>query len=333
MKIVVLLGGASPERKISIISAKGISRALHELGHELICFDPATNKSFEYNEEEIEKLLDIEYIPEAKSESVEYLFSSLLEIKHKVKPDIIFNALHGGYGEDGLIQDLMDRLKLKFTGSKSLACRLAMNKSVSKKIMRDMNILTANWQVVKKSEYLNNGFNLKLSLPVIVKPNNGGSSVALSKVERLEVLDVAIKLALEIDDEVMIEEFIHGREITVAILGESAHSIVEIKPKKELYDYECKYTKGMSEYLVPAPIDAGLTDEIKKIALRCFQAMELSVYGRVDFLLDKGNQVYCLEANTLPGMTETSLVPKSLTCDGISFNQLIEEIIELSKNN
>ena len=206
-----------------------------------------------------------------------------------------------------------------------------MDKDLSKKLVSDKGIVTPKW--IASSSLPSESQLESLGLPVIVKPNDQGSTIGLSLVKDKIEIGSAFKIASNFADSVMFESFILGREITVPIIGSNSYSIVEIVPKKNLYDYECKYTAGMSEYFCPADIDDNLSSKIKNIALRIHNLLRCRHYSRVDFLLDKNNKIWFLEINTLPGMTKTSLLPKSLSADGFSFNDVIQMIIDEALKN
>ena len=238
--------------------------------------------------------------------------------------DIVFNALHGTTGEDGTIQSWLEKYNISYTGSNSDASRTCMNKDQSKKIVRENNFLTPNWFLMDKNIEISN-----IKFPCIVKPNAQGSTFGLSMVENKDALERAISLASEYDRNILIENYIRGREITVAFLDGEPLPIVEIVPKHQIYDYECKYSSGMSKYLCPANIDKILTEKIKRDSLKIFEILGCSGYGRLDFIL-YDSKYHFLELNTLPGLTSTSLLPIAAKNSGRSFTQLISKIIEVS---
>jgi len=239
--------------------------------------------------------------------------------------DVVFMALHGGYGEDGTIQALMDMAGIRYTGSGHLASAVAMDKDLSKHLFRRAGVQTANWSMAKRDE-ANEDQASKLGLPVVVKPSKQGSTVGLSIVKRREELSAAVAEAFLYDDEVMLEQFVPGRELTVGILGDDAFPVGEIIPKHEIYDYECKYTPGMAEEVFPAHISSEKSREAQELAKRAFQALKLRGCARIDFRMTEDGSLFCLEANTLPGMTQTSLVPQAAAAAGISFPDLCERI-------
>ena len=295
MKIGVLMGGNSSEREVSLSSGKAIVNACKKLEHEVKEFDPKED------------------------------FDSLsVEIK---KVDLVFNALHGGDGENGVISSKLDSLGVKYTGSEEEASAICINKDKSKKIVKKEDYYTPDWVMLKKDDEKTPDIS-NLSFPLVVKPNSEGSTIGLSIIKDESKLIEAIQLARVYDDNILIESFIKGREITVGIIAGESYPIVEIIPTHELYDYECKYTKGMTNYICPAKIDKKLSKKIKKISFGIHELLKCRHYSRVDFRLDKNNIPWFLELNTHPGMTETSLLPKSAAAAGIDFNSLINKIIK-----
>ena len=299
MKIGLLVGGDSPERDVSLSSGKAIHKALELLGNNVIVLDT---------------------------------FNGIRSLESKIlNVDLIFNGLHGGDGENGYVAAYLESLNIPFTGSDQDSSKICMDKDLSKKLVSDKGIGTPNW--IASSSLPSESQLESLGLPIIVKPNDQGSTIGLSLVKDKIEIGSAFKIASNFADSVMFESFILGREITVPIIGSNSYSIVEIVPKKNLYDYECKYTAGMSEYFCPADIDDNLSNKIKNIALRIHNLLRCRHYSRVDFLLDKNNKIWFLEINTLPGMTKTSLLPKSLSADGFSFNDVIQMIIDEALKN
>ena len=293
LKVGVLMGGTSEEREVSISTGKAVKKA---------CVDNG-------------------YI------ATEFFFTDNYK-KHLKKfktQNIIFNALHGGIGENGKIQAWLDKNNIKYTGSGSIASSLCMDKAKSKEIAKRNGIATPDWQLIEKANQ-----EVKISLPFVVKPNDQGSTVGLSIVKNDQFIQPAINQAFQHGDKVIIEQYISGRELTIPIIDDDAYPIVEISPTNNYYDYECKYTPGMSEYSCPANLDQNLVEKIESNTMVLFQNFDCSVYARADYILDKSGVPYFLEMNTLPGMTSTSLVPKSAYARGQSFKKLINNIIKLS---
>ena len=241
--------------------------------------------------------------------------------------DVIFLALHGGRGEDGTIQALLDLGGIPYTGSGHLASALAMDKDLAKQLFLQAGVPTPAWRMtpVDSSDVM-----MAIGYPCIVKPSKQGSTVGLSLVRSSEELAEAIALAARFDDEVMVEQFIAGRELTVAILGDHALPVGEIIPRHELYDYECKYTPGMAREVFPADLTADEARTVQDLALRASRALKLRGCARIDFRMDAQGTFWCLEANTLPGMTQLSLVPQAAAAAGISFPELCERIVSLA---
>jgi len=241
--------------------------------------------------------------------------------------DLVFLALHGGQGEDGTIQALFDLCGVRYTGTGPLGSALAMDKDLSKRLFRDAGVTTPDWLMAPASVA---EVEARLGFPVIVKPSKQGSTVGLTLVRGAADLAPAIAEAFRYDDEVMIEAFIAGRELTAGILGDEALPIGEIIPKHELYDYECKYTAGMAVEEFPARLAEPVASMVQDQAVRAFRALKLRGYARIDFRLTASGGCFCLEANTLPGMTELSLIPQAAAAAGITFPDLCERIVRLA---
>jgi D-alanine-D-alanine ligase len=329
MKIAVLLGGASAEREVSLASGLAVVKALRERGHDVATVDTA--RGFVPLEQEASLLPEgVRAAPPADLTDV-LPPGKIAEIQQVRDADVAFLALHGGAGEDGKLQTLLEMSGIRYTGSGSLGSGIAMDKDVSKRLFRDADIPTAPWRIARAPDlaYDREAVEDLIGFPAIVKPSRQGSSVGLFVVNALDEVDAAVKTASQFDSEVMIERFVRGRELTVSILGDEALPPVEIRPRKGLYDYESKYTAGMTEYLCPAPIDREITAQAQMFALRAFRVLKLSQYARIDFILAQ-DQLFCLEANTLPGMTATSLFPKAAAAAGLSFADVCERIVELA---
>jgi D-alanine--D-alanine ligase len=251
------------------------------------------------------------------------------------KAQVIFNALHGGIGEDGTIQGYLDLVGIPYTGSGMLASALAMDKTMAKKIFelegirvpRDITVYPD--QQIDPGQLLN-GLQPSLELPVVVKPSNQGSTVGLRLVKKMDQLEEAFRAAEHFGGPVMVEQYIPGRELTVAILEDRALPVVEIIPEGGLYDYTAKYTDGKSRYITDPDLPADAVQEVQEMSLKAFQVLGCCGYARADVRLDPGNVPYLLEVNTLPGMTSHSLVPKAAQTAGIDFLHLIEKIVTLA---
>ena len=299
MKIGVLNGGNSEEREVSLNSGSAIISACKELGHDVISIDPI--------------------------KGIDSLMNDLKNL------DLVFNGLHGGDGENGVIQGLLQTTGVRFTGSNNEASAICMDKRLSKSLVQQKEILTPKWISLDKDDEIPK--NHKFNFPLIVKPNDQGSTIGLTVVNNDRELNAAIVSARKFARIVLIEDFVKGREITVTIIGNKPYPIVEIIPKKGLYDYESKYSKGLTDYFCPADIKSDLTKTIQTTALVIHQLLGCRHYSRVDFILDKNLNFWFLEVNTLPGMTETSLVPKSAAGAGLNFKELIQKIIMESMND
>ncbi len=337
MKITVLMGGASSERNVSLASGMRIVMALRSRGHDVTAFDPSRGMIDAKAERELsEKGVGTEPPSlEALAKSTGGSFLPALETYTELaSADVVFLALHGGQGEDGTLQALLDMAHISYTGSGHLASALAMDKDLSKKLFRVAGVQTADWLMAPASI---DEVERALGLPVVVKPSKQGSTVGLTVVKERGQFEEAVKEAWRFDDEVMIEKFILGRELTVGVLGDQPLPVGEIKPKHEIYDYECKYTVGMAEEEFPAQLSATTTAEMQRQAVAAFRALKLGGCARVDFRLafpDDGEgegEFYCLEVNTLPGMTELSLIPQGAAAMGLSFADLCEEIVNLAR--
>ena len=337
MKITVLMGGESAERNVSLASGIRIVLALRSRGHEVIAFDPSNGP---ISEEEQQRLATsaVGTAPpslDALAKTTGGAFLPGLEaIPEIANSDVVFLALHGGMGEDGTIQALLDMAHVRYTGSGHLSSALAMDKDLSKKLFRVAGVQTADWLMAPASV---EEVDKSLGFPVVVKPSKQGSTVGLSVVKKREDFDAAVTEAWRYDDEVMIEQFIPGRELTVGILGDQALPVGEIKPVHEIYDYECKYTAGMAVEEFPAKLSAEQSARVQAQAVAAFKALKLKGYARIDFRLsgsdDGGSgEFYCLEANTLPGMTELSLIPQGAAAAGITFPELCERIAVTASN-
>ena len=329
MRIAVLMGGTSTEREVSLASGLAIVKALRERGHRVDTVDTARG----YIPEDQEAGLLPEGVHREPPADVDGGLSpaEIGDIPQIREADVAFLALHGGIGEDGTLQALLDLLGIRYTGTGMLGSAVAMDKDVTKRLLRDAEIPTLPWRIARAPDfsYDPDAIDDFVTYPCIVKPSRQGSSVGLTVVDDAGSLDAAIAEAGRYDTEVMIERYVRGRELTVGILGDQPLPPVEIRPKKGIYDYESKYTAGMTEYLCPAPIERELVAQVQAYALRAFRVLKLRGYARVDFILAK-EQLFCLEANTLPGMTATSLLPKGAAATGIGFPDLCERIVQLA---
>lgn len=329
MKIAVLLGGATAEREVSLASGLAVIRALREKGHDVAAVDTARGFVPRDREEDLlpggvhsappDDLTDV--LPPAE-------IPTIREVR---EADVVFLALHGGIGEDGRLQTLLELNGIRYTGTGPLGSGIAMDKDVTKRLLRDAGIPTLPWRIARAPDFRYDPAAIRddVTFPCVVKPSRQGSSVGVHIVDSLGALDAAVAEASKYDSEVMIERMARGAELTVAIVGDQPLAPIEIRPRSGIYDYEAKYTPGMTDYLCPAPISGELTAQAQLFAFRAFRVLKLGGYARIDFILAR-DELFCLEANTLPGMTATSLLPKAAIESGLSFPDLCERIVELA---
>ena len=324
-QVALLVGGTSPEREVSKMSGKGVLGALKSLQYPTIVIDPAYGLNQPKEEEKF--FLEKDFSEVSNRNCIDAINSNLLN-----NVDIVFSALHGKWAEDGTIQSLLELRGLKYTGSKVLASALAMDKEMSKLIFRQEGVETPDWLTLNsmniEPKKIINYIKNQIGFPCIIKPNDQGSTVGLKLVKEESEVEEAVKVALQFSSKALVEKYIPGRELTVAILINEPLPVLEIVPKSGLYDYKSKYTSGMSEYIVPAKISEETEKKAQQQALKAFHSLGCEGYARVDFRLSNNNELYCLEVNTLPGMTPLSLVPKAAKAVGISFEELIKRIIQ-----
>jgi D-alanine-D-alanine ligase len=242
--------------------------------------------------------------------------------------DVLFLALHGGRGEDGTLQTLLEMVGVPYTGSGRLGSAMAMDKDISKRLFRAAGVQTADWVMAPASR---GQIERDFGWPVVVKPSKQGSTVGLTVVKSGKDYEAAVRLARQYDDEVMIERFVPGRELTVGVLEGRTLAVGEIIPRHEIFDYECKYTPGMSQEIFPADLPEPVAAECGRLGLLAHEALKLGGYSRVDFRLTPAGDLFCLEVNTLPGMTATSLLPQAARAVGIEFPELCERICRAAR--
>jgi D-alanine-D-alanine ligase len=327
LRIAVLMGGTSSERDVSMASGLRIAEALRARGHEVVAVDTVNGVLSAADERRLLSGVVVKTAPPDTKALVQMNTAMQGTLKSLPQADVLFLALHGGQGEDGTLQALLDLTGVPYTGSGHLASALAMDKDLSKHLFRAAGVQTADWRMAPVTV---EEVRSTLGFPVIVKPSKQGSTVGLSLVKTPEDLQPAIDAAFEHDDEVMVEGFIAGRELTVGILGGVALPVGEIIAKHEIYDYECKYTPGMAVEEFPAKLSDEETRTVQDLARRAFAALKLRGYARIDFRMATDGSFYCLEANTLPGMTQTSLIPQAAAAAGISFPELCDRIVQLA---
>jgi D-alanine-D-alanine ligase len=325
VKIAVLFGGTSEERDVSIASAAQVIPALRGLGHEVFAVDTATGRLSAPDET---ALLAAGVAPEPPSmKAIENVRSRAIALSAAAfdirDADVVFIALHGGAGEDGRLQAVLDLADLAYTGSNHIASAAAMDKDLSKRLFRSVGVPTPDWLMSPVTE---DRVAKSLGWPVVVKPNKQGSTVGLTVVRQPAQLPEALETASRHDDEVMIERFVRGREFTVGILEDRALPVGEIIPTGEVFDYESKYQAGGAREVFPADIAKHEAAKLQDYALRAHRVLKLGAYSRIDFRLDDAGNAWCLEANSLPGMTATSLLPQAAKAAGIAFPELLQRI-------
>jgi len=326
VRVTVLTGGTSSERDVAIASAVQVIAALRSRGHEVAVVDTARGYIPEADERSLlSGSVGAEPPSLGQLQSLEQglLLSGLGNMAAVRDADVLFLALHGGRGEDGTLQTLLEMVGVPYTGSGRLGSAMAMDKDVSKRLFRMAGVPTADWVMAPADKAR---VAREFGWPVVVKPSKQGSTVGLSVVKRAEDYDEAVVVARRYDDEVMIEAFVPGRELTVGVLEGEPLAVGEIIPRHEIFDYECKYTPGMSQEIFPADLPPTVAAECRRLGLLSHEALKLGGYSRVDFRLTPGGELFCLEVNTLPGMTATSLLPQSAAAVGIEFPDLCERI-------
>lgn len=330
LKIAVLLGGTSEERDVSIASGAQVVAALRRRGHQVVTVDTALGLLDEDAERALlEARVGLE--PPERTALVRMRGQDAGAVLSRAQlgdQDLLFLALHGGTGENGTLQTLLDLVELRYTGSGRVGSAVAMDKDLSKRLFRAAGVPTADWLMAPVDAQTVAD---TLGFPVIVKPSQQGSTVGLSKVSRAEDLQPAIELALRYDREVMIERFVAGRELTVGVLGDQPLAVGEIVlGQSGVFDYTSKYQPQGAVEVFPAEVSPEIAEEARRLALAAHRALKLDGYSRADFRLDAEGRLWCLEVNTLPGMTATSLLPQSAAAVGIDFDELCERICRLA---
>lgn len=322
MKVAVLMGGRSSEREISLRTGRGIAQALRALGHEVASIDAASGRLLPAGDEEkgAPPLSALEPAGEA----------ALMRPETLAQSDVVFLALHGAAGENGTLQALLDLTGRPYTGSGMLASALAMHKAMSKRVFEQAGIPTPAWQLLPPEGRIEDVDVSRLGgFPLVTKPNEEGSSVGLTIVREPVQLGKALRDAGALG-EILVERYIEGRELTVSVLGDEVLPIVEIRPKSGLYDWQSKYTAGASEYFCPADLPADVAERVSELGHRASRVLGCRGVSRVDFRLDADGVAWCLEVNTIPGMTPTSLVPMAAKARGMSYDQLVQRILDLA---
>lgn len=303
-RILVLMGGYSEEREVSLRSGAAVLKALHNLGY-------------------VAEALDLKGSP--VQGIVDY------------KPDLVFVALHGKDGEDGTVQGLLEILGIPYTGSGVASSAIGINKVLTKKMLIYEGIPTAPFAILKKHAYLapeieTQALLANIGLPMVIKAATQGSSIGTYIVREANGILTALEAAFTYDPEVLVEKFIDGTEVTSTVIGNEEPEVlplIEITSANEFYDFESKYTPGMCSHIIPARVAQPIQDQIAELSKRVYKALDCRGYARIDYIIDKNGQPFVLEINTIPGMTEMSLVPDAARAAGISFEELVERIVWL----
>ena len=338
MNIIVLAGGNSTEREVSIASGQGVCKALRERNHKAVLLDPYFGAS-----QKEENLFPTEYDVDKAADAMREMSSKLEETMKTRKgffgpnvleickeADIVFLALHGANGEDGKVQSVLDLMGIKYTGSGPLSSGMAMDNGITKMVFEAKGVPTPKGITLEKGNCSSQFADYGMGFPVIVKPCCGGSSVGVCIANNQTEYQAALLEAFSYENEVVVEQFITGREFSVAVVDGKAYPVIEIAPLQGFYDYKNKYQAGSCVETCPADLSSALTKEMQKYAEMGYKALNLQAYARLDFLMDDEGNMYCLEANTLPGMTPTSLIPQEAKAIGMDYPQLCEKLIEVS---
>ena len=345
MKIVVLAVGLSTERDVSFKTGEMVTKALRENGHQVILLD--VFMGYSNKEEDLTGIFDraeavsvkVAAIPETapdlekvkaqrKDQSDNFFGPNVIELCRMA--DIVFMALHGENGENGKIQAAFDLFGIRYTGTGYLGSALAMNKGMAKQLFLENGIPTPRGTSLKRGEDAAKIETCGIHFPCVVKPCSGGSSIGVSIVHDKAEYEQALKEAFRWENELVIEEYVKGREFSVGVIDFQALPIIEIAPVEGFYDYKNKYKAGSTVETCPAELSEQITKEMQGYAEKVAEVLGLNTYSRTDFLLDAKDHIFCLEANTLPGMTPTSLLPQEAKVTGVDFNQLCEKLIESS---
>ena len=339
MKVVVLAGGISTERDVSIVSGTLVCRALREKKHEAILLDVFFgNENIDIQdafpiEYDVDKAVEYiksfnEDVERASKERKNFFGPNVIEICQKA--DIVFLALHGEHGENGGVQAAFNLHGIKYTGSGHLSSALAMDKGLAKKLFVENSVPCPKGVVLERENHTTNLSDYDMDFPVVVKPCCGGSSVGVNIVTNQADYEEAIKQAFSYEREVIVEQYIKGREFSVGVIDKEAYPVIEIAPVEGFYDYKNKYLAGAAVETCPADISEEQTRKMQGYALKGAEALFIDGYVRLDFMMNEQGEMFCLEANTLPGMTPTSLLPQEAKARGIDFPELCEKLIEVS---
>ncbi len=297
------MGGLSSERDISLKSGRAVLNALKDAGWQALALEV-----LQETQEEIQRLV------------------------REAAVDVVFVAMHGGFGEDGRLQKILEDMRVPYTGPAREASRLAMDKVASRRLFERAGLRVPRTRIIRRGKRMMTLLH-ELRYPVVIKPAAQGSSIGVSFVSHGKELSAAVLKAFRYDDTILVEEFIEGREITVSVLDGTALPIVAIIPKKSFFDFQAKYEKGMTEYVVPAPLDAAVAERARQDAVTAYHALGCRHLARADMILDEEGRAVILEINTVPGLTETSLLPKAARAAGLEFTSLCTKIVELALNS
>ena len=351
MDIVVLAGGTSTEREVSVVSGTQVTKALRGRGHRAVLLDvfagderiPSCSDDDQFREWFFGREISVEeeaaYIRSFDSRITEMLrvrkqnripFFGPGVLKACTLADVVFLALHGSNGEDGRIQATFDLLNIPYTGSGYLGSAMAMDKGIAKQMFRFHGVPTPAGMLIHSGDEHVSPEKNGVGLPCVVKPSCGGSSVGVSIARTDQEYEAALKEGFRFEDELVVEQYISGREFSVGVVDGVVYPVIEIAPLKGFYDYHNKYQPGSTIETCPAAISKQLTMQLQRRALEAYNALRLNGYGRVDIMMNDKNEIFCLEVNTLPGMTPTSLLPQEAAALGIDFAQLCERLVEVS---
>lgn len=339
VNIVVLAGGISTEREISIVSGTKVCTALREKGHRAVLLDVWFGQEGADPERAFTETYDVaaaaaymrsfdDQVEASVRERKEFFGPQVLELCRAA--DIVFMALHGENGENGKVQAAFDLFGIRYTGSGYLGSALAMDKGLSKQLFRENGVPTPAGILVKREQPRKTAAAYGIGLPCVVKTCCGGSSVGVYITETEEAFEKALEEAFSYEPEVVLEAYVKGREFSVGVVDGEAYPIIEIAPLEGFYDYKNKYQPGSTIETCPAELTKEQTERMQAYAVKAYEALRLKSYGRIDFLMNEQGEMFCLEANTLPGMTPTSLLPQEAQARGLSFADLCERLIEVS---
>ncbi len=339
MRIVVLAGGTSTERDVSIVSGTKVCEALRSKGHQAILIDvfcgkekiepdTAFTEEFDLGREEAYIKSFNDTIEQRKKQQKEFFGPNVLELCKRA--DVVFLALHGACGEDGRIQAAFDLLGIPYTGSGYLGSALAMDKAITKQLFRENAVPTPAGMILRSTDERRTAQEYGIRVPCVVKTACGGSSVGVYIARTEEEFAKALEDGFALEDKLVIEQYVKGREFSVGVVDGKAYPVIEIAPLVGFYDYTNKYQPGSTVETCPADLSRELTGKLQAYAEQAYRVLRLEGYGRMDFMMDEQNNMYCLEANTLPGMTPTSLLPQEAGALGMTFAELCDKLIEVS---